>query len=71
MGMIYINGIPEEFTGHLDDYTGRNIHRVDGPAIDWVDGRKAWCIAGLYYSFEDFLKQLPEEEAMLLALEWK
>jgi hypothetical protein len=116
--IIYIDGVPEEFTGSLADYVGRNIHReddpaiersngdkewwingechredgpaietpngdrhwyingkrhrVDGPAIEYTDGRMSWYLNGeKYYTFKDFIKQLPEEDAMLVALEWK
>jgi hypothetical protein len=94
MGMIYIDGVPEEYTGKLDDYTERNIHRedgpaiewddgctewrvrgqrhrIDGPAVEWLDGTRYWCLNGVHWSFNDFLKQLPEEDAVLLALAYK
>jgi hypothetical protein len=70
-GILYIDGVPERFDGDWLKYTEKNVHRVDGPAVIWDSGHKAWCINGIYYSFEDFLKQLPEEEAILVALEWK
>jgi hypothetical protein len=44
--MIYIDGIPEEFTGDLSDYVDRNTHREDGPAIIWDDGGRAWWLNG-------------------------
>jgi hypothetical protein len=117
MGVIYIDGIPEELINDLDNYTGRNIHREDGPAIIWTSGTKewrvngkrhrkdgpaveyfngskvwyqngklhrvdgpaveyfngfgVWYLKGKHYNFEDFLKQLPEEEAILTALTYK
>jgi hypothetical protein len=115
-GIIYIDGVPQEFTGNLWDYAGMNIHRVDGPAIIWrdgatewylngknhrvggpafegvsgykawiingkrhredgpaiecTDGTRYWCLNGKDYSFEDFLKQLPEEDAVMVKLTW-
>jgi hypothetical protein len=91
--MIYIDSIPEEFTGKLKDYEGRNIHREDGPAIEYPNGDKEWyrngnlhredgpaviynsgnvlwCLNNQIYYFKAFLKQLPVDQAMLVALEW-
>jgi hypothetical protein len=140
MGVIYIDGIPEAFTGNLLDYNRRNIHRDGGPAISWDDGRqdwyingkphrvdgpaitlatgaqqwyqngklhredgpaiiwddgnvswyindrlhredgpaiewvggvlRTWALNGKKYSFEEFLKQLPEEDAVMVKLTW-
>jgi hypothetical protein len=39
---IYIDGIPEEFTGDITDYKGRNIHREDGPAVIMANGSQFW-----------------------------
>jgi hypothetical protein len=30
-------------------YKGRNLHRLDGPAIEFPDGTKTWCINGLLH----------------------
>ncbi len=91
--MIYIDGVLEEFSGDLNDYMDRNIHRVDGPAIIWGDGRedwylngelhrvdgpaiiwgngdKEWYLTGEWYSFEEFLRMLPEEDAVMVKLTW-
>ncbi len=46
-------------------------HRVDGPAVEWANGVTEWWLNGREYIFKDFLMQLPEEEAILVALEWK
>jgi hypothetical protein len=43
-GTIYIDGIAEEFSGWVYDYRGRNIHRLDGPAIEYADGTKIWYL---------------------------
>jgi|TARA_R110000851_G_scaffold324557_1_gene491932 hypothetical protein len=34
-------------------------HRTDGPAIEWADGRKSWCLHGTYLTFNDWLDQTP------------
>ena len=44
--LIWIDGAREEFSGNLDDYSGRNIHRDDGPSIEWPSGTKWWCQNG-------------------------
>jgi hypothetical protein len=73
MTIVYINGVPEEFKGEWCDYFDRCFHRVDGPAVEYDDGDVEWWFNDKYYEFEDFIKAagLTDEEAMLLALEWK
>jgi hypothetical protein len=47
-GIIYIDGVPEEFTGDYKDYIGRKISRdlLEGPAICWVDGGEEYWVDG-------------------------
>jgi hypothetical protein len=116
MGVIYIDGVPEEFTGRLWDYRHRRIHREDGPAVEyangdvmwylhglchradgpaierancaawyrngirhredgpaiiWTDESKEWYLNGNRYGFEEFLRRLPKEDAVLVALTWR
>jgi hypothetical protein len=55
-------------------YLNGNPHRTDGPAVIRADSEYIeWCYNGEKYSFEDFIKAagLSEEQAVLLALEWK
>jgi hypothetical protein len=35
-------------------YLNGQLHRTDGPAVEWPSGNKSWCINGTYYSEEDF-----------------
>jgi hypothetical protein len=51
-------------------YLNGECHREDGPAVITADGTISWYLNGDYYSFEDFLKQLPEEDAVMVKLTW-
>jgi hypothetical protein len=51
-------------------YINGKRHREDGPAVMTADHNE-WWLNGKKYFLTDFLKQLPEEEAILVALEWK
>jgi hypothetical protein len=48
IGIIYIDGVLEEFTGHYFDYAGRNISREfsEGPAICLADSREEYWVDG-------------------------
>ena len=35
-------------------------HRLDGPAITYSDGTRAWYLWGILYSIEDFILKLQE-----------
>jgi hypothetical protein len=45
-GVIYIDGVPEEFTGYYVNYKGRNISRdpKEGPAICWANGNEEYWV---------------------------
>ena len=30
-------------------YLNGNLHREDGPAIEWITGTKYWCLNGKYH----------------------
>jgi hypothetical protein len=62
----------EHINGRKDWFLNGKRHRIDGPAIEDTDVALAWWIDGYWYSFEDFIKEakLPDEQAILLALEW-
>ena len=50
----------------------RNIHRTDGPAVEWTDGYKQWRLDGKYLSFDQWLEQTPgltDEEKVMYKLE--
>ena len=48
----------------------KEIHRLDGPAIERNDGFVAWWVYGKEYSFKDWLKlcSLSQEEKCELVL---
>jgi len=37
-------------------YRGYEVHRVDGPAIEWCDDTKMYYLDGKYYTKEKYLK---------------
>jgi hypothetical protein len=37
------------------------FHREDGPAVEWVDGYKAWYLNNVKYTEEEFLKRTAKE----------
>lgn len=42
-GVIYIDGKPEPFSGNIDHYNDKNIHRDnDLPAISLIDGSQEY-----------------------------
>ena len=34
-----------------------NLHREDGPALEWADGSKEWYLNGVEYTEADWCKQ--------------
>lgn len=42
------------------------FHRLDGPAIEWIDGTKFWYINGKYYTEQEFQQYLKMQEAKQL-----
>ena len=36
-------------------YNGLLIHNEYGPAIEWYNGNKSWCLDGLQYTEKEFL----------------
>jgi hypothetical protein len=62
----------EGIDGYKAWYLNGKLHREDGPAIEiGTMGYNEWHLNGVfYYSFKEYLKQLPVEKAVLLALEW-
>jgi hypothetical protein len=47
-----------------------NLHREDGPAIEWADGTKYWYLIDREYSEEKFKKKIaPVKEYTVADLE--
>ena len=43
-----------EYTVRVDEYSTRwylngQLHREDGPAVEWASGDKFWCLDGKYH----------------------
>jgi hypothetical protein len=34
------------------------LHRRDGPALEWPDGTKGWCLNGMRYKEGDYWEEL-------------
>jgi hypothetical protein len=50
----------------------RNVHREDGPAVEYTNGSKQWRLDGKYLSFDQWLEQTPgltDEEKVMYKLE--
>ena len=55
--------IPDNFTGIIKHQNGTKewfkegkFHREDGPACEYVSGRKGWYLIGIEYSDSEYLK---------------
>ena len=49
---IEINKDGDKF--YYKDREMKTVHRADGPAIEYADGTKCWCIDGQYLSKKEF-----------------
>jgi hypothetical protein len=43
-------------------WLNRELHRTDGPAVEYIDGIKSWYINGRYYSKEKWFQALTPEQ---------
>ena len=43
-------------------YQHNNEHRLDGPAIEYANGSKSYCVNGVSYEEEDYWNQLKVKE---------
>ena len=51
-------------------YVDGELHRLDGPAVEYANGSKCWYVAGEEYSFQEYLNHSDicprfKEEAIL------
>ena len=44
-------------------WLGRKLHRIDGPACEWANGKKFWYIDGVYCTEQSFKKKIQEMNA--------
>ena len=66
--MTVKNGLYATKYGARYWYKNGNLHRDDGPAVEWVDGGLWWYYNDMKYSFEEWCeltKQSPEQITLL------
>jgi hypothetical protein len=54
-------------------YLDGNVHRTDGPAVEWADGDKSWFLNGVSLSLNEWLDQntdMTEEEKVMFKLQY-
>jgi hypothetical protein len=39
-------------------YLNEQLHREDGPAIEYADGRKCWCLDGVEYTKSEYKAEM-------------
>ena len=49
----------EDTCGYNAWYMYGQLHRVDGPAVKYATGAKQWWVNGEKYSYEEWLKIIP------------
>ena len=58
--------------GHKEWYLNGELHRIDGPAVEWADGTKYWCLNDRFMEFQEWKvkvrKYYDTEEDYLLML---
>jgi hypothetical protein len=64
------NGPAAIYDGTKYWYLNDKLHRVDGPAIEREDGTIEWWLNDREYTFEEFLGELPKEDAIMVKLTW-
>jgi hypothetical protein len=53
--------------------SNRNIHREDGPAVEYTDGDVEWRLRGQSMSFDEWLAEttgLTDEEKVMMKLQY-
>ena len=48
-------------------YLNDQLHRVDGPATEWANGRKRWFLNDKEYTEEEFLKSTQPAKELTIA----
>ena len=53
-------------------YQHGQLHREDGPAIEFVHGLKFWWLHGTFMTFDDWLNQLnmSDEDKVMMKLQY-
>ena len=50
--------VVNEYGDKLYYNNANQLHRTDGPAIEWSDGEEGWWLKGVRYSEQEFHEQL-------------
>lgn len=68
-GVVDGDGTKGKYISH---YRSGMLHREDGPALEWYDGKSEWYLNGDRYSFDDWCKilKISDEDKTLLKLEY-
>ena len=53
-----VRGPVENNDGDKEWYQNGLLHRLDGPAVEWSDGYKAWYIEGTRYTEQEFNEKI-------------
>ena len=48
-------------------YLNDKLHREDGPAMEWADGSKSWCLNGDYVTEEEHKRRTSKVIEMTVA----
>lgn len=53
-------------------YLGNQLHREDGPAIEWIDGTVSWFLHHKGYALYEYIAliDMSEEDKLLLTLKY-
>lgn len=69
------DGVPAESNNQVDRwFLDGLLHREDGPAVVYknpVLGKYYYSLKGLEYTFEEYLKLIPEENAIVVTLKYE
>ena len=72
--MDYEITVDEDADGSKCWYLNGELHRVDGPAVEYANGDKYWYLNGSSFSFDEYLEELSKtkslKEIMLLRLKY-
>ena len=63
---------PNNFTGIAINVRGTKwwllngkLHREDGPAVEWTDGNKHWYLNDIWYTEEQYKKEMAKQNSSL------
>lgn len=60
---------PTKYRDHIVWRNEHNqIHRLDGPAIEYLNGHKEWCLNGIHLREEEFITLRLKQIARLIKI---